>query len=54
MVTPNLVEAAALLGEQSIDDIEGMKSAAVKLQAQGPKYVLIKGGHLKGMLEDRN
>ena len=48
MVTPNLVEAAALINGEAIKDIAGMKSAAARLQAQGPKYVLIKGGHLEG------
>ena len=43
------MEAAALLDGEPIKDIEGMKSAAAKLQAQGPEYVLIKGGHLEGV-----
>ena len=52
MVTPNLVEAAALLDGSPIKDIEGMKLAATKLQAKGPEFVLVKGGHLEGTEQD--
>ena len=46
VVTPNLAEAAALLGGGTVEDVEGMKEAARKLHAMGPKSVLVKGGHL--------
>mmetsp|Transcript_30506 Transcript_30506/g.72639 ORF Transcript_30506/g.72639 Transcript_30506/m.72639 type:complete len:947 (+) Transcript_30506:59-2899(+) len=48
IVTPNLPEASALLGlDKTIDSVAGMKDAALKLYGHGPKYVLVKGGHLK-------
>ncbi len=48
LITPNLEEAARLTGLRSIRNLEEMKEAAVLLEALGPRYVLIKGGHLKG------
>jgi hydroxymethylpyrimidine/phosphomethylpyrimidine kinase len=47
VVTPNLPEAAELAGVavQSEDD---MREAARRIHAFGPRYVLVKGGHLKG------
>jgi hydroxymethylpyrimidine/phosphomethylpyrimidine kinase len=47
VLTPNLDEAAALLGRPAIarDEIE---AAARELQARGPRAVLLKGGHLAG------
>lgn len=47
VVTPNLDEAAILWGEK-VDDLTGMKEAAKAIQALGPRYVLVKGGHLPG------
>ena len=47
IVTPNLQEASALLGVE-VSDLEGMRHAAEKLQAMGPRAVLITGGHLEG------
>jgi hydroxymethylpyrimidine/phosphomethylpyrimidine kinase len=47
MVTPNIQEANALTGRK-IDDINGVKKACKEIQKLGSKYVLIKGGHLKG------
>lgn len=47
VVTPNLDEAAILWGEK-IEDVDGMKEAAKVIQALGPQYVLVKGGHLSG------
>lgn len=47
LVTPNLPEAAALLGEAPATDREGMAAQAGRLLARGPKAVLVKGGHLE-------
>ncbi|UCE37982.1 MAG: bifunctional hydroxymethylpyrimidine kinase/phosphomethylpyrimidine kinase [Thermoplasmata archaeon] len=49
LVTPNIPEAEALLGEQ-IKSFDDMKDAAKKIHASGCKYVLLKGGHLAGLL----
>jgi hydroxymethylpyrimidine/phosphomethylpyrimidine kinase len=48
MLTPNLPEAAALLGEPVAIDRSGMSAQATRLRALGPASVLIKGGHLEG------
>lgn len=48
IITPNLPEAADLLGEEQPKDREGMRRAADRLRALGPAHVLIKGGHLEG------
>jgi hydroxymethylpyrimidine/phosphomethylpyrimidine kinase len=47
VVTPNLPEAAALAGVP-VKDEEGMREAARRIHADGPRYVLVKGGHLAG------
>lgn len=47
MITPNLDEAAALCGI-TVDSPAAMKEAALMLHRMGPRYVLIKGGHLHG------
>src|SRR5215510_14773662 len=47
VVTPNLPEAGVLAdmrGETPAD----MEEAARRIRAHGPRYVLVKGGHLKG------
>jgi hydroxymethylpyrimidine/phosphomethylpyrimidine kinase len=46
VVTPNLPEAEVLSGIQ-ISSVENMKEAAKRIKALGPKYVLVKGGHLE-------
>lgn len=47
LITPNLPEAAVLSGRKV--EVEGdMAAAAEALLAQGPKAVLLKGGHLPG------
>ncbi|MBZ9692743.1 bifunctional hydroxymethylpyrimidine kinase/phosphomethylpyrimidine kinase [Clostridium sp. M14] len=46
LITPNLPEAEEILG-MKINNLDEMKEAAKKLQELGPKYVLVKGGHLK-------
>jgi hydroxymethylpyrimidine/phosphomethylpyrimidine kinase len=48
LLTPNLPEAAALLGEPEAADRAGMAAQAIGLRALGPGSVLIKGGHLEG------
>ncbi len=45
VVTPNLNEAAILSGI-SVHTIEDMKQSAWIIHQMGPKFVLIKGGHL--------
>ena len=46
LLTPNIPEAETFFGKE-IKNVSDMKKAAKKLQKMGPKYVLIKGGHLK-------
>ncbi|MDX3926650.1 MAG: bifunctional hydroxymethylpyrimidine kinase/phosphomethylpyrimidine kinase [Shinella sp.] len=48
LLTPNLPEAAALLGETIADDRTSMAMQASRLRALGPQAVLVKGGHLDG------
>ena len=48
LVTPNLAEAAALLGEPEARDEDGMLGQADRLRALGANAVLMKGGHAKG------
>lgn len=45
IVTPNIPEAEVLSGI-SIRSLDEMKNAARIIKALGPKYVLVKGGHL--------
>ncbi|MDR3561213.1 MAG: bifunctional hydroxymethylpyrimidine kinase/phosphomethylpyrimidine kinase [Negativicutes bacterium] len=47
VVTPNLHEATALVGFD-VTDRAGMERAAVAIKAMGPRYVVVKGGHLPG------
>jgi hydroxymethylpyrimidine/phosphomethylpyrimidine kinase len=47
VVTPNLLEAELLTGQQ-ITDEAGMRRAAEALSALGPRWILVKGGHLAG------
>ena len=48
VVTPNLREAAVLCGVdvRDISSVEDMHALGTELLALGPRYVLIKGGHL--------
>lgn len=48
LLTPNLPEAAALLGEDEATDRDGMLRQAARLRDLGPSMVLVKGGHLAG------
>lgn len=47
IVTPNLHEAAELVGFP-VHDRAGMEQAAVLIKNMGPRYVIVKGGHLTG------
>jgi len=51
LVTPNIPEAKLLLQEAGktptdVQDLQGLKLLAKAVHSLGPKYVLIKGGHL--------
>lgn len=48
LVTPNLDEAAALLGTEPAADLAGMRDQAAALLELGARRVLLKGGHLAG------
>lgn len=48
LITPNLPEAAVLLNEPPVQDIDAMQVQAEWLLALGAKAVLLKGGHLEG------
>lgn len=48
IITPNLPEAAAILGSEEAKDFEQMQEQAHKLHAMGIKNILVKGGHLSG------
>jgi len=47
VVTPNLHEASALI-RSKVEDRSSMKDAAMRIKEFGPRYVVIKGGHLPG------
>jgi hydroxymethylpyrimidine/phosphomethylpyrimidine kinase len=47
VVTPNLPEASVLLN-RPVTDERDMQDAARDLHSLGPRYVLLKGGHLSG------
>jgi hydroxymethylpyrimidine/phosphomethylpyrimidine kinase len=51
VVTPNLHEAAALAG-RPVETERDMEEAARRIHAQGPRTVLVKGGHLKDSATD--
>lgn len=46
VITPNLPEAADLLGEAEANNIDAMHRQGEALLSLGPKAVLLKGGHL--------
>ena len=48
VITPNLHEAASLLGSPIARDEDEMAAQAQRLMALGPRAVLVKGGHLDG------
>lgn len=47
VATPNLPEVRQLVGVQVTEEAD-MRAAAVELLALGPRWVLVKGGHLAG------
>ncbi|MEW8957113.1 bifunctional hydroxymethylpyrimidine kinase/phosphomethylpyrimidine kinase [Clostridium sp.] len=47
IITPNTLEAEEITGIH-IETLEDMKTAGEKILSLGPKYVLMKGGHLEG------
>ncbi len=51
IVTPNLHEAAALV-DRKVETLREMEDAAHALHALGPRYVVVKGGHLAGAAVD--
>jgi len=51
VITPNLTEASVLTGLK-VNSLEEMKEAARVIHRLGAKYVVVKGGHLKGMPVD--
>ncbi|MFD0801508.1 bifunctional hydroxymethylpyrimidine kinase/phosphomethylpyrimidine kinase [Streptomonospora algeriensis] len=48
LITPNLPEAAELLGENERHDLSSMREQAERLLELGATRVLLKGGHLSG------
>lgn len=48
VITPNMPEAARLLGVPVATDEEGMRSQGERLLALGPRAVVVKGGHACG------
>ncbi len=48
LITPNLPEAATLLGEDEVRDLFSMRAQAGRLLDMGARRVLLKGGHLSG------
>lgn len=52
VLTPNLPEAAALLGEAHASDETAMLRQARRLLERGPQAVLLKGGHARGAALD--
>ncbi len=51
LITPNLPEAEALLGER-VDSLPGMGEAAVALHRMTGARILLKGGHLERNMEE--
>ncbi len=47
LLTPNLAEAGRL-ADREVSSLTDMEAAARELGQMGPKYVLVKGGHLPG------
>src|SRR5699024_478763 len=48
VITPNMTEASILLDDRPLKEVADLKQAAIDLHALGAKYVLVKGGRLKG------
>lgn len=47
IVSPNLHEATQIVGFPVVDRVT-MEKAAVAIKEMGPRYVIVKGGHLEG------
>ncbi len=47
LITPNIPEAQEITG-MKVETVEDMKEVGKKILELGPKYVLVKGGHLDG------
>jgi hydroxymethylpyrimidine kinase/phosphomethylpyrimidine kinase len=56
IVTPNLREAAVLcdVDVRDVKDLDDVASLARTILAMGPSYVLVKGGHLAHVADDRS
>jgi hydroxymethylpyrimidine/phosphomethylpyrimidine kinase len=48
LITPNAIEAATLLGAPVVTDAATLESYALRLLDDGPRAVLLKGGHAEG------
>eukprot|EP00249_Psilotum_nudum_P006949 c20185_g1_i1 orf=258-1892(+) len=48
IVTPNMSEASCLLGGVPVNTISDMRQASKAIHRFGPRYVLVKGGHMQG------
>ena len=48
VLTPNIPEAALLLGANPATDADEMRAQGLALRERGAKSVLVKGGHLRG------
>lgn len=51
IITPNIPEAEEI-SEIKINNIDDMKKASNKIYEMGPKFVLVKGGHLNDTADD--
>lgn len=51
LITPNIPEAEAILGT-SIDTVDSMKDACIRLHHYGSGHILLKGGHLSDSASD--
>ena len=47
IITPNTLEAEEIVG-MKINTVDDMREVGEKILELGPKYVLMKGGHLQG------
>src|SRR5690625_877034 len=52
IITPNMTEASILLNERKLTSVDDLKQAAIDLHDLGAKYILVKGGRLKGPAVD--
>lgn len=48
VITPNVPEAAVLLGEDPVDSTDSLAAQSIRLVEAGARRVLLKGGHLPG------